>query len=104
MPFMHTETKVLDEDASPAWLWKQWMNVLRLRQKRIPVLGFTWFSLIDQLDWDVALAEKRGRVNGCGLFHLDRQPNSVAEEYRALITEFCDVPDIDEAWVQVMTR
>jgi hypothetical protein len=62
MPLMHTETKVLDEDASPAWLWKQWMNVLRLRQKRIPVLGFTWFSLIDQLDWDVALAEKRVRL------------------------------------------
>jgi hypothetical protein len=63
------------------------MNVLRLRQEWIPVPGFTWYSLIDQLDWDVALAEKRGRVNGCGLFDLDRRPNPVAEEYRALIME-----------------
>ena len=32
--------------------------------------------------------EKRGRVNGCGLFDLSRRPNPVAAEYRALLTEF----------------
>jgi hypothetical protein len=52
------------------------------------VLGFTWYSLIDQIDWDIALAENRGTVNDCGLYNLDRRPNPVAREYRALLEEY----------------
>jgi hypothetical protein len=40
-PLMHTETNVLDAKDAPRWLWKQWLNVLRMRQDGIPVLGFT---------------------------------------------------------------
>jgi len=87
-PVMHTETNSLLAKDGPRWLWKQWMHVMRLRCDGVPILGFTWYSLIDQIDWDVALAEKRGVVNGCGLFDLDRKPNPVAMEYRALIQEF----------------
>jgi len=91
-PLMHTETNVLHAADGPGWLWKQWFNVLRMREDGIPVLGFTWYSLIDQVDWDVALAEKRGRVNGCGLYTLDRKPNPVAAEYRALLAEYAHMP------------
>lgn len=91
-PIMHTETNVLDAEDGPTWLWKQWMNVQRLRRDGIPLLGFTWYSLIDQVDWNIALAEKQGTVNGCGLFSLDRRPNPVAEEYRALVAEFASLP------------
>ncbi len=91
-PLMHTETNVLRAEDGPGWLWKQWFNVLRMREDGIPVLGFTWYSLIDQVDWDVALAEKRGRVNGCGLYTLDRTPNPVAVEYRALLAEYGHMP------------
>ena len=87
-PLMHTEANVLDARDAPRWLWKQWLNVLRMRQDGIPVLGFTWYSLVDQVDWDIALAERRGRVNGCGLYDLDRRPNPVAAEYRALLEEY----------------
>ncbi len=87
-PVMHTETNVFDADEAPTWLWKQWMNVLRMRSDGVPVLGFTWYSLIDQIDWDVELAEKRGRVNACGLYDLDRKPRPVAAAYRALLEEF----------------
>jgi beta-glucosidase/6-phospho-beta-glucosidase/beta-galactosidase len=87
-PLMHTETNVLEAADGPGWLWKQWLNVLRMRQDGIPVLGFTWYSLVDQVDWDIALTEKRGRVNGCGLYDLDRRPNPVAHEYRALLAEY----------------
>jgi beta-glucosidase/6-phospho-beta-glucosidase/beta-galactosidase len=69
-PLMHTETNVLSADDAPRWLWKQWMNVVRLERDSVPILGFTWYSLVDQVDWDIALAEKRGKVNGCGLFNL----------------------------------
>ena len=87
-PVMHTETNVFDAAAAPAWLWKQWVNVLRMRSYGVPVLGFTWYSLIDQVDWDIALAEKRGTVNACGLFDLDRNPRPVAAAYRSLLQEF----------------
>jgi len=87
-PVMHTETNVLDADAAPAWLWKQWINILRMRADGVPVLGFTWYSLHDQIDWDIGLAEKRGHVCECGLFDLDRNPRPVAAAYKQLLKEF----------------
>ena len=87
-PLMHTETNVFNRDAAPSWLWKQWINVLRLRHDGIPVLGFTWYSLVDQIDWDTELREKNDRVVNCGLYDLDRKPNPVAQDYRALLAEY----------------
>ena len=87
-PVMHTETNVFEAELAPAWLWKQWMNVLRMRSDGVPVLGFTWYSLIDQVDWDVQLGQKLGHVNACGLFDLERQPRPVAAAYKQLLEEF----------------
>jgi len=87
-PVMHTETNVFDPQEAPTWLWKQWMNILRMRNDGVPVLGFTWYSLIDQVDWNIGLARKEGTVNACGLFDLERRPRPVADAYRALLKEF----------------
>lgn len=87
-PVMHTETNVFDADKAPCWLWKQWVNVLRMRKDGIPVLGFTWYSLTDQIDWDIELAQQKGTVNACGLYDLDRNPRPVAQAYRNLLNEF----------------
>ncbi len=87
-PLMHTETNVFDADAAPSWLWKQWVNVLAMRQEGVPVLGFTWYSLIDQIDWDSQLSRKSDNVNACGLYDLDRKPRPVAAEFRMLLEEF----------------
>jgi beta-glucosidase/6-phospho-beta-glucosidase/beta-galactosidase len=87
-PVMHTETNTFDAEEAPTWLWKQWVNVLRMRSDGVPVLGFTWYSLTDQIDWDVALAEKRGKINPCGLYDLERRPRPVAAAYRQLLEEF----------------
>ncbi|RZK28709.1 MAG: glycoside hydrolase family 1 protein [Hymenobacter sp.] len=87
-PVMHTETNVFDANEAPTWLWKQWVNILRLRKEGVPVLGFTWYSLIDQIDWETGLAEKKGTVNACGLFDLDRKPRPVAEAYKLLLQEY----------------
>lgn len=32
-PVMHTETNVFDPEAATSWLWKQWVNVLRMRME-----------------------------------------------------------------------
>ncbi len=87
-PVMHPEPNFFEPDQWPAWLWKQWINVLRIRHDWIPVLGFTWYSLIDQIDWDTALAKKNGTVNPCGLFDLNRKPRPVAAAYRMLLENF----------------
>jgi beta-glucosidase/6-phospho-beta-glucosidase/beta-galactosidase len=87
-PVMHTETNTFDAEQNPTWLWKQWVNILRMRADGVPVLGFTWYSLIDQIDWDTGLSEKNDRVNACGLYDLDRKPHPVADAYRMLLKEF----------------
>jgi beta-glucosidase len=70
------------------WLWKEWANVLRVRNDGVPMLGFTWYSLTDQVDWDSGLREANGRVNAVGLFDLDRRPRPVALAYRELIRQW----------------
>ncbi|MGI4833255.1 MAG: family 1 glycosylhydrolase [Janthinobacterium lividum] len=87
-PVMHTETNVFEAELAPMWLWKQWTNILRMRKDGVPVLGFTWYSLIDQVDWDTGLAKKNGVVNACGLYDLDRKPRPVAAAYKALLQEY----------------
>jgi hypothetical protein len=80
---MHTETNALLAEDCPRWLWKQWMNVMWLLRSGIPILGFTWYSLIHQVDWDIARAEKRGKVKGCGLFDLERRPMTIGNQHPA---------------------
>jgi beta-glucosidase/6-phospho-beta-glucosidase/beta-galactosidase len=94
LPVMHTETNLVEGpngDEAVNWLWKQWANVLRVRNKGIPVIGFTWYSLTDQVDWDTALREKNGNVNPLGLYDLDRNIRAVGQAYKQLIADWCDV-------------
>jgi len=91
-PVMHTETNTMDADAAPRWLWKEFFNVLHLREEGIPVLGFTWYSLTDQVDWDSALTQDLGRVNPVGLFDLQRRARPVAAAYRELLLQFGSEP------------
>jgi len=94
LPVMHTETNLNEGPLgteSAEWLWKQWANVLRVRNDGVPIVGFTWYSLTDQVDWDSALRVRNGNVNPLGLFDLDRKIRKVGEEYRRLIAAWRDV-------------
>ena len=91
LPVMHTETNVVEGsrgDEAVYWLWKEWANVLRVRNDGVPTVGFTWYSLTDQVDWDTALREDNGRVNALGLFDLDRRIRPVGRAYRQLIADW----------------
>jgi beta-glucosidase/6-phospho-beta-glucosidase/beta-galactosidase len=90
LPVMHTETNIR-EPHSVAWLKKQWANLHRLKQDGVPIVGFTWYSLIDQVDWDSALREDNGNINALGLYDMDRKIRPVGEEYKRLITQWKDV-------------
>jgi len=91
LPVMHTETNKAEPD-SERWLWKTWANVQRLRRDGVPLVGMTWYSLTDQVDWDTALREDNGTVNALGLYDLDRKIRPVGLAYKRLIEQWCDVP------------
>ena len=91
---MHTETNIAQGSLGTEavdWLWKEWANVLRVRNDGVPVVGFTWYSLTDQIDWDSALRFRNGTVNPLGLFDLDRKIRPVGEAYKSLIEQWRDV-------------
>lgn len=90
LPLMHTETNIREEDGAVQWLWKEWNTMLRLRQDGVPIVGFTWYSLTDQIDWDIALRQERNRVHPVGLYDLERRPRRVGREYNRLIEEWRD--------------
>lgn len=70
------------------YLRKQWANIVRLRQDGVNVIGFTWYSLTDQVDWDTALREDNGRANPCGLVNMDRKLRPVGAAYAELIKDW----------------
>jgi beta-glucosidase/6-phospho-beta-glucosidase/beta-galactosidase len=90
LPIMHTETNMKMPD-SVNWLWKQWANLYRLIQDGVPVMGFTWYSLTHQVDWDTALRENNGNINELGLYDLDRNQTAVGKAYKRLIEQWRDI-------------
>lgn len=57
----------------------------------MPIIGFTWYSLTDQVDWDSALREDAGRANELGLFTSERKIRPVGTAYKRLIGEWKDI-------------
>lgn len=94
LPVMHTETNQrqgVNGDEAVRWLRKQWANVLCVKDSGVPIVGFTWYSLTDQVDWDTALRENNGHVNALGLYDLDRNIRPVGRAYKKLIEEWREV-------------
>lgn len=91
LPMMCTETNMTEPDAE-GWMWKTWANIQRLRHDGVPVCGMTWYSLIDQIDWDTALREENNRVHPVGLFDLDRNIRAVGKAYKKLIEQWDFTP------------
>ncbi|MBC6609413.1 glycoside hydrolase family 1 protein [Hymenobacter sp. BT507] len=104
LPVMHTETNLWqgpNGDEAVHWLWKEWANVLRVRNDGVPIVGFTWYSLTDQVDWDTALRENNGHVNPLGLYDLDRNIRPVGEAYKQLIHDWRQVLPAQSVCLQV---
>ena len=104
LPVMHTETNLMEGpngDEAVNWLWKQWANVLRVRNDGVPMVGFTWYSLTDQVDWNTALREDNGHVNPLGLYDLNRQIRPVGRAYKQLIHDWGKVLPTQSMCLQV---
>jgi beta-glucosidase len=72
-----------------------------VRNDGVPILGFTWYSLTDQVDWDTALREPNGTVNSVGLYDLDRNPRAVGRAYKQLISDWREVLPTQSVCLQV---
>ena len=83
LPIFHCKTNRPSPDAVE-WLERQWREVLGLRAAGVPVRGFTWYPLTDQVDWQYGLRVERNEVYPVGLFDLDRVSRSVGRAYGEL--------------------
>ena len=104
LPVMHTETNLcqgLHGDEAVKWLRKEWANVLRVRNNGMPIVGFTWYSLTDQMDWNTQLSENNGRVNALGPADLDRTLRQMGKAYRDLIQAWTKVLPAQSVCLQV---
>ncbi len=89
-PLFHSETNSQDALKGPGWLWRQWHNINLLLHDGIPVVGFTWYSLQDQVDWNIGLSVPIGNVNPVGLFDLNRDARDAAIAYGQILKMYGD--------------
>jgi beta-glucosidase/6-phospho-beta-glucosidase/beta-galactosidase len=90
IPLFHCETNRVAEHAVQ-WLDGQWGDVLGLMNSGIPIHGFTWYSLTDQIDWQHALRFERNELYKVGLFDLNRRPRPVAHRFREIVQQWSAV-------------
>ena len=91
IPVMHTETNMAQGSTGQEaiqWLRKEWANVVRVRDSGIPVVGFCWYSITDQVDWDSLLTADAGVVNPVGLYDLDRNIRPVGRAYKDMVASW----------------
>jgi len=67
-----------------------------LAKAGVPLVGFTWYSLTDQIDWSIAMSQAVGIVYPVGLFDLNREARTVGLSYMHLIQLYREEPDYRE--------
>ena len=100
LPLFHCETNRVPRFAE-GWLAGQWSEMLALRDAGIPLRGFTWYSLTDQIDWQHALRVERNDLHPVGLYDLQRRIRPVGAAYRRLVAEWSDAMQRPAAAVEV---
>ena len=105
-PLMLTETNAVDSgQGEPSyWLKQTWSQAHHLRRQGVPVIGYTWFSLTDQIDWDIQLVEIRGKVIPNGLCTLDRTLRDVGRAFRDLARQNAEAPLIEGVPTGLLTH
>ncbi len=89
LPMMITETNCCGEDERrKEWLRFTVSDIRQLRGEGIPVVGYTWWPLLDHLDWDGALLHQIGKIHRVGIYNLERQASG---EMRRMATELVRV-------------
>jgi beta-glucosidase/6-phospho-beta-glucosidase/beta-galactosidase/glycosyltransferase involved in cell wall biosynthesis len=90
LPMMVTETSA---DGQPInreiWLENTVEDCRRLREEGVPMGGYFWWPMVDQVDWDGALTHRVGKIHEVGVFALRRQPDgTLARHPTPLVGQF----------------
>jgi beta-glucosidase/6-phospho-beta-glucosidase/beta-galactosidase len=73
LPMMLTETSADGHAINrEIWLEQTIEDCRHLREVGIPMLGYFWWPMIDQIDWDGALTHRIGKIHDVGLYNLKR--------------------------------
>jgi beta-glucosidase/6-phospho-beta-glucosidase/beta-galactosidase len=87
VPIFHCGTNRVSEEAVE-WLDVQWAELMTMRAGGIPVTGFTWYPLTDQIDWQHALRVERNDVHPVGLYDLARRIRPAGVRYKAIVAQW----------------
>jgi beta-glucosidase/6-phospho-beta-glucosidase/beta-galactosidase len=70
-----------DDDRKKWWLDRIVGQVRQARASGVPVIGLTWWGLIDQVDWGTGLRRYRHEIDPTGLYRLEwrGQPRSAEQ-------------------------
>ncbi|MEW6158996.1 MAG: glycosyltransferase, partial [Verrucomicrobiota bacterium] len=94
IPLMVTETSFTgSEKERRHWLEFTVQGVRQLRAAGVPVIGYTWWPLLDHLDWDGAMLHQVGHIHPVGIYalvrrengRLDRVPTALRGDFQELI-------------------
>ena len=93
LPLMLTETSA---DGHPInreiWLEQTVEDCHRLREDGIPMNGFFWWPMIDQVDWDGALTHRVGKIHDVGIYNLKRQADGTLSRHATpLVRQFAKI-------------
>ncbi|GHV14235.1 hypothetical protein FACS189491_10300 [Spirochaetia bacterium] len=87
-PMIITETSIRDDqEMKLRWLQDSTALVLELHTAGLPLMGYTWFPVIDMYDWEyrVNVGPKENFKARFGFWDAERRENSCAEAYRNII-------------------
>lgn len=106
LPMMVTETSA---DGQPInreiWLDETVTDCRRLRESGVPMLGYFWWPMVDQLDWDGALTHRVGKIHEVGVFTLKRQADGVlARHATPLAGQFAEIVSRGDEAVSALTN
>jgi beta-glucosidase/6-phospho-beta-glucosidase/beta-galactosidase len=91
-PLFHCETNRPSRFAVD-WLKGQWEDIVALRNAGVPVTGFTWYSLTDQIDWQHCLRVENNDLHPVGLYDLNRKVRPVGMAYRDIVARWSKIFD-----------
>jgi beta-glucosidase/6-phospho-beta-glucosidase/beta-galactosidase len=90
-PIIVTETSIRgDVRLKEKWLRESIAMVTGLVKEGLPILGYTWFPIIDMVDWEYRTNEgtKENYMARFGFWDEHRKENSCASLYHDLVREY----------------
>ncbi|HSI34550.1 MAG: family 1 glycosylhydrolase [Phycisphaerae bacterium] len=90
LPMMLTETSIEGQPINrEIWLEQTVEDCKRLREEGVPMTGYFWWPMVDQVDWDGALTHRVGKIHEVGLFNLKRQADgTLARQASPLVKQY----------------